>query len=179
MTKSPLDFESEIMDLHWGDSSTSKESKENSNEIDLCKDNASCDSDDTEYEYEAMSCDEIYDMIRNINDPEHPLTLEQLNVVTKDSVHFDEKNKNKLYINFTPTIPHCSMATLIGLCIRIKLMRSMPQRFKIKVTITKGTHQSEDAINKQLNDKERVAAAMENPNLSNVVNRCILRSLQP
>ena len=27
---------------------------------------------------------EIFDMLRHINDPEHPLTLEQLNVVTLD-----------------------------------------------------------------------------------------------
>lgn len=30
---------------------------------------------------------EIFDLIRDINDPEHPLTLEQLNVVTEDQVH--------------------------------------------------------------------------------------------
>ena len=30
-----------------------------------------------------------------------------------------------------PTIPHCSMATLIGLSIRVKLLRSLPPRFKV------------------------------------------------
>ena len=29
---------------------------------------------------------EIFDLLRNINDPEHPLTLEQLNVVTEEQV---------------------------------------------------------------------------------------------
>lgn len=29
---------------------------------------------------------EIFDLIRDINDPEHPLTLEQLNVVTEEQV---------------------------------------------------------------------------------------------
>ena len=29
---------------------------------------------------------EIFDLIRDINDPEHPLTLEQLNVVTEDQI---------------------------------------------------------------------------------------------
>ena len=29
---------------------------------------------------------EIFDLLRDINDPEHPLTLEQLNVVTEDQV---------------------------------------------------------------------------------------------
>ena len=76
-------------------------------------------------------------------------------------------------VQFTPTIPHCSLATLIGLSITVKLYRSIPSRFKIKVKITPGTHVSEDAVNKQLSDKERVAAALENDALLTVVNRCI------
>ncbi len=70
------------------------------------------------------------------------------------------------------------MATLIGLCIRVKLLRSLPRRFKVEVKISEGTHQSEKEINKQLNDKERVAAAMENHSLIGVVNKCILTSLK-
>lgn len=57
------------------------------------------------------------------------------------------------------------MATLIGLCIRVKLLRSLPDRFKVDINITPGTHASEAAVNKQLNDKERVAAALENASL--------------
>ena len=40
--------------------------------------------------------------------------------------------------------------------------------------MTPGTHASEAAVNKQLNDKERVAAALENDNLLGVVNKCLL-----
>lgn len=36
-----------------------------------------------------------------------------------------------------------------------------------------GTHDSEDEINKQLADKERVAAALENPALLKLVNNCL------
>ena len=38
---------------------------------------------------------------------------------------------NTVMIEFTPTIPHCSMATLIGLSIRVKLLRALPSRFKV------------------------------------------------
>ena len=65
------------------------------------------------------------------------------------------------------------MATLIGLCLRVKLMRSLPQRFKVNVSIEPGTHASEKTINKQLRDKERVCAALENKHLVGVVNKCI------
>lgn len=112
------------------------------------------------------------DLIRFINDPEHPLTLEELHVVQQKLIKVDNKN-NEVFVNFTPTIPHCSMATLIGLSIRVKLLRSLPARFKVTVEITPGTHNSENAVNKQLADKERVAAALENSNLINVINECI------
>lgn len=32
------------------------------------------------------------------------------------------------------------------------------------------------AVNKQLNDKERVAAALENPNIANLVDECLAAS---
>eukprot|EP00029_Vermamoeba_vermiformis_P012629 TRINITY_DN7500_c0_g1_i1.p1 TRINITY_DN7500_c0_g1~~TRINITY_DN7500_c0_g1_i1.p1 ORF type:complete len:157 (+),score=29.11 TRINITY_DN7500_c0_g1_i1:43-513(+) len=115
---------------------------------------------------------EIYDLIRKINDPEHPLTLEQLNVTKHELISLDNE-RSYIKVFFTPTIPHCSMATLIGLCIRVKLLRSLPERFKVDIMVTPGTHASEEAVNKQLNDKERVAAALENGHLIQVVNNCI------
>eukprot|EP00897_Mesotaenium_endlicherianum_P009173 jgi/Mesen1/8284/ME000045S07741 len=92
-------------------------------------------------------------------DPEHPYTLEQLNVVSEDAVACDEPNSH-VKVKFTPTVQHCSMATLIGLSIRVKLLRCLPARFK------------------QLNDKERVAAALENPHLVDMVDRCLASSVE-
>lgn len=122
-----------------------------------------------------IDAEEIFDIIRNINDPEHPLTLEQLNVLQLHHIQVDNSKKHIL-VNFTPTIPHCSMATLIGLSVRVKLLRSLPMDYKVDIKITPGSHSSEDAVNKQLNDKERVAAAMENSYLLDVVNKCLANS---
>ena len=120
---------------------------------------------------------EIFDLIREINDPEHPLTLEQLNVVTEEQITVEDDG-NYIEVQFTPTIPHCSMATLIGLAIRVKLIRSLPERFKVDVRIREGMHASEVAVNKQLADKERVAAALENSHLLSVVNQCLDTSIR-
>lgn len=124
---------------------------------------------------DAFDVDEIFDMIRHVNDPEHPLTLEQLKVLSRERITltYDAQEQPLVDIQFTPTIPHCSMATLIGLCLRVKLLRSIPSRFKVDISITPGTHEQEHAVNKQLNDKERVAAALENAHLLEVVNKCI------
>ncbi|CAI7882459.1 unnamed protein product [Closterium sp. NIES-53] len=45
-------------------------------------------------------------------------------------------------------------------------MRCLPRRFKVDIRLSPGSHASEAEVNKQLNDKERVAAALENPNFS-------------
>ena len=135
-------------------------------------DDASQPDFDVRDERETFTTQEVFAHIRHLNDPEHPLTLEQLHVVCLEHIYVDD-TKSTVRVLFTPTIPHCSMATLIGLCIRVKLLRSMPSRFKISVQIYPGAHQSEVAVNKQLADKERVAAALENGHLLDVVTKCI------
>lgn len=115
---------------------------------------------------------EIFDLIRNIKDPEHPLSLEELNVVREDLISIDTQT-NTITVDFTPTIAKCSMAPLIGLTIIVKLLRTLPIKMKIDVHIAPGSHVSEEPYNRQLNDKERVAAALENTNLLGVINGCI------
>ncbi|TKS86059.1 Mitotic spindle-associated MMXD complex subunit MIP18 MSS19-interacting protein of 18 kDa [Collichthys lucidus] len=133
-------------------------------------------TDEDEDIHDPIDDREIFDILFvSINDPEHPLSLEELNVVEQVRVMVNDA-ESTVGIEFTPTIPHCSMATLIGLSIKVKLLRSLPERFKIDVSITPGTHASEDAVNKQLADKERVAAALENSSLLEVVNQCLTTS---
>ncbi|XP_042221402.1 MIP18 family protein galla-2-like [Homarus americanus] len=122
--------------------------------------------------YDPFDAREVFDLVRNIRDPEHPLSLEELNVVSERQCEVSDE-ENSVMVHFTPTIPHCSMASLIGLSIRLKLFQALPARIKVDVRITPGTHSSEHAINKQLSDKERVAAALENPHLLEVINKCL------
>ncbi|CAN1256413.1 Alpha-L-arabinofuranosidase 2 [Linum perenne] len=111
----------------------------------------------------------------DIKDPEHPYSLEELNVISEDAIEVDD-NRSYVRVTFTPTVEHCSMATVIGLCLRVKLMRSLPPRFKVDIRVAPGTHATEAAVNKQLNDKERIAAALENPNLVDMVDECLAPS---
>lgn len=113
---------------------------------------------------------EIFDLIRSISDPEHPLSLEELAVVSAPQI---KVSPNNVKVEFTPTVPHCGMSTLIGLSIRVRLLRSLPHRFKVDIKVKPGSHQSEESVNKQLNDKERVAAALENSALLTVVEQCL------
>ncbi|XP_065671531.1 cytosolic iron-sulfur assembly component 2A isoform X1 [Hydra vulgaris] len=118
---------------------------------------------------------EVYDIIRTIKDPERVETLEELHIVSKDLVqvnHFFDQSIS-IKVQFVPTVPHCSLASLIGLCIYVKLQENLLCNFKLDINIKENTHYKADAINKQMNDKERVAAALENPDVMKIVKQCI------
>ena len=110
--------------------------------------------------------------VLGIADPEHPYTLEALGVVSVADCDVRDA-RGTVAVRFTPTVAHCSMATLIGLCLKTALAAALPPRFKVGVTIAPGAHSTEGAVNRQLADKERVAAALENPNLRDMVARCL------
>ncbi|KAA0201906.1 hypothetical protein HAZT_HAZT005523 [Hyalella azteca] len=101
--------------------------------------------------------------------------MEELDVLQEDKIKVSKLDRGKylVHVRFVPTVPHCSLATLIGLCIRVKLAQSLPFPYKIIIEVQQGTHDTADEVNKQINDKERVAAALENPNLSAIVKKCI------
>ncbi|VYS60008.1 unnamed protein product [Arabidopsis thaliana] len=95
-----------------------------------------------------------------------------LRVVSEESVTVDDK-LDRILITFTPTIQHCSMANIIGLCLRAKLKECLQLHYKVDIRVSPGSHADEVSVNKQLNDKERVVAALENPNLRQLVDECI------
>ncbi|CAD7935972.1 unnamed protein product [Amoebophrya sp. A120] len=95
-------------------------------------------------------------------------------VSPQDSPHPPSSSLQAKYINvtFKPTSPVCSLATLIGLAIMHKLREDIPTDSgfpKFSIQILEGSHNSGDAVTKQLNDKERRYAAMENPDIAHAV----------
>ncbi|CAD2092966.1 conserved Plasmodium protein, unknown function [Plasmodium vinckei lentum] len=138
------------------------------------KDNIYHSSDlcDLHYEENEISVDEIFDLLKDIKDPEYSYTLENLKIIEKKNISINREEKT-VTVYFTPTIPNCSLATLIGLMINIKLQFSLPNIFKTNIYVYPGSHNSEHSINKQLNDKERIAAAIENTHLFNVIKSSI------
>ena len=123
-----------------------------------------------------LSSDEedIWLLIRLIRDPEHPFTLGQLRVVSPRFVKF-QSSLNTIVIQFKPTIPNCSLSSIIGLCIREKIRRYFVTQnpSRLVVQLVENSHEDYHAINKQLSDKERIAAALDNPEVSRVINNCV------
>lgn len=126
----------------------------------------------------------IFDVIRDIRDPEHPHTLEELSVVDETSISIvpppdDSPGYGTVCITFTPTVPHCSLASIIGLSLFFKLRQTSllsppgEHYYKLHVRCAQGSHANEKDINRQLSDKERVSAAFENPKIMTLLNDCI------
>ncbi|EPR79143.1 hypothetical protein SLOPH_1651 [Spraguea lophii 42_110] len=129
----------------------------------------------------------IYELIRDIKDPEHPLSLESLDVVDLELIQILEVENNiqgrnigkkikQIVVEFVPTIPHCSMASVIGLSIKYQLLKYI-KGYWIVVNIKKDTHSNYNQLNKQLNDKDRVNAALENDTLIEMLESSIPKLL--
>ena len=74
----------------------------------------------------------VFDIIREIKDPERPENLFQLNVIRHEDITVTEKDGFfHIKIEFTPTVPHCHLTTLIGLCIRVKVEREFDGKHKV------------------------------------------------
>ncbi|KAH7123952.1 hypothetical protein B0J11DRAFT_326428 [Dendryphion nanum] len=135
-------------------------------------------SDSEDDSIEDIDEQEIYDLISSISDPEHPLSLGSLAVVNLPDIHIRPPTSplssiSTVLVEITPTITHCSLATVIGLGVRVRLEQALPPRFRVDVRIKKGTHSTDEAVNKQLGDKERVAAALENGTLMGVIRKML------
>ncbi|KAI4157869.1 MAG: hypothetical protein LQ342_007935 [Letrouitia transgressa] len=117
------------------------------------------------------------DLIAPMTDPEHPFTLGALSVVNLPDISLaptiPDSPLTTVTVLLTPTITGCSLAQVIGLGVRIRLERALPPRFRVDVKLKEGSHHQVDETNKQLGDKERVAAAMENRNLMGVIGKML------
>jgi len=118
------------------------------------------------------------DLISSISDPEHPLSLGSLSVVQLHDIHITRPTTSTspistVLVEITPTITHCSLATVIGLGVRVRLEQALPPRFRVDVRVKEGTHSTGEAVSKQLGDKERVAAALENETLMGVLRKML------
>ena len=136
---------------------------------------SSISSDSDEETREEIDEQEVYDLISTISDPEHPLSLGSLGVVILDDIKIVQPTSPRSRIStvtvlLTPTTSACSLTTIIGLGVKVRLLQALPPRFRVDVRIKEGTSNTAGEVNKQLGDKERVAAAMENKQLINVVN---------
>jgi metal-sulfur cluster biosynthetic enzyme len=127
-----------------------------------------------------LDAEDIHDLLAEILDPERDgLTLGDLSVVAPDRVAVayapPDGKRAVVTVTLRPTVPHCGFMLLIALTVFAKLQQDLPGNinWKVDIAVEPGSHQQGDEIVKQVNDKERVAAALENPQLRQEVERLI------
>ncbi|ETS00558.1 MIP18 family protein [Trichoderma ghanense] len=139
-------------------------------------------ADEDRLSAEPIDEQEIYDLISNITDPEHPVSLGQLSVVNLPDIHITPSpalgvpSPNTIVhvtVELTPTVTHCSLATVLGLGVRVRLEQVLPPNYRVEVICKENSHSQDDQVNKQLSDKERVAAALENDSLRSVLDKML------
>lgn len=138
----------------------------------------------TNNQLQEVTKETVFQLIRNIRDPEHPYTLEKLSIVNLEDIKvgFIDSHSikcrgglpiNSIEVIFTPTVPHCSMASIIGLSVLFQLRKYISNKYLITVQIKEQTHNTYLLLNKQLSDKDRVMAAFENDNMHEMLESCI------
>ena len=118
---------------------------------------------------------EIFDLIRIINDPEHPFNLEELNIISLDDIIVDNLNRT-IKIFFTPTIENCIFANSIGLSIKKKLLNFISPKYNIIVLIKEPKNENDKIKNKKLNDKERLETSNLNKDLVDLCSYAIINT---
>ena len=96
-----------------------------------------------------------------------------MEITPPPSANSDPNALRRVLVKVTPTITHCSLATVLGLGVRVRLEQALLPNYRVDVVIKEGSHSQDDQVNKQLADKERVAAALENDTLKGVLDKML------
>jgi len=115
-----------------------------------------------------MNKTEILEALKNVFDPEYPLSVVDLKIVEEKDIFFDGE---KIRIEFTPTTPYCPMGGIIGVLIKYALENKFNREFDIKVKA--GGHVQEAILNELLSSKEKYDETIQRLKTAGILERCI------
>ncbi|AEA38840.1 hypothetical protein CPARA_2gp182 (nucleomorph) [Cryptomonas paramecium] len=127
-------------------------------------------------------CYHLFTLFNNIKDPEFLEYISSLNILSIENIWFEEYASDQalnICIILIPTYFLCSMISSIGLSLKnilckeksffLKYVFLENWSFAYCTNITFNFHFEGLYITKQLNDKERVCAALENNSVRNII----------
>lgn len=116
-----------------------------------------------------MDKEAILTRMQTIYDPEHPVSILELGIVTADDITIDG---NKINVIFTPTSPFCPMGAVIGVVIKKALQDMYPQA-QITVTVKPGSHVREEMVNKMINDNSQYDQTIKRLEEAGALSQCL------
>jgi metal-sulfur cluster biosynthetic enzyme len=125
-----------------------------------------------------FTADDVFDELSVILDPEKaPITLAELGVVRREGIKVTQlrPRRARVDVDLVPTVPHCHLMPAIALSVRAKLHLSLPVTtyWQVVIHVPEGSHLQAREVERQVNDKERVAAALENETVMREIRRFI------
>lgn len=111
---------------------------------------------------------QVMGVLQKVNDPEFPMSIVDMNIVTEDDV---KVTSNKVEVEFTPTVPFCPMGGAIGVVIKYALEKELGIEANVKVKA--GKHVQEAALNETLGDPEKYREAKNKFLESGLMDQCI------
>lgn len=129
----------------------------------------------------------ILSQLNWIIDPEYPILIIDLEILKLESIIIKNKIFSQLVsyeISFFPTYGQCKLAPLLGISIIMSILKksTLKKAFKqtnkkwslnFKIILTNKNHTAGENITKQLNDRERLSAALENSSIRLSVLKCM------
>ena len=104
------------------------------------------------------------------------MTLNQLDIVHEDRVLCSqEDNLRVARVYLKPTNPSCHLVQQIALSIYCKLEENLLdfESLKLELLLEEDSHSDIGGVQKQINDKERVCAALENEDIRKFIDKLI------
>ncbi len=112
--------------------------------------------------------EDVLRVLRNVNDPEHPVSILDLDIVTENDIEVDDDH---VEVQFAPTVPFCPMGGAIGIVIKYALEKELGLEAEVKVK--PGAHVQEEMLNQTINDPESYQETLDRLRNSGLLDRCL------
>ena len=111
---------------------------------------------------------ELIEALRSVYDPEYPLSVIDLKIVSEEDISLDGE---KVKVLFTPTSPLCPMGGMIGALIKYALEKTVGKG--VEVSLKPGTHTQEKMLNEMLGNEKQYKDTIERLKKAGILEKCI------
>ena len=116
-----------------------------------------------------MDKEAILNRFQTVYDPEHPVSILELKIVTAEDITI---NGNNVSVTFTPTTPFCPMGAVIGVVIK-KVLQDMDPEAIVSVKVKEGSHVRETMVNQMINDPAQYERTIKSLDENGLLEQCI------
>ena len=116
-----------------------------------------------------MDKETILKRFQTVYDPEHPVSILDLKIVTAEDISVEDK---AISVTFTPTTPFCPMGAVIGVVIK-KVLQDMAPEAAVTVKVKEGSHVREPMVNQMINEPAQYERTLNNLKENGMLEQCV------